>query len=127
MAEGGGLLNRYTVKSRIGGSNPPPSAIRPCTRILRQPRMSSESPASASFCRRQPHLQIRRVTATRLKTVLCRPCFSKPSALVGSGADDVLQKIQWGSVWPKAVSLIPRCQGESDRDRKMRYGSLERS
>ena len=26
MAEGGGLLNRYTVKSRIGGSNPPLSA-----------------------------------------------------------------------------------------------------
>ena len=26
-AEGGGLLNRYTVKSRIGGSNPPVSAI----------------------------------------------------------------------------------------------------
>ena len=27
MAEGAGLLNRYTVKSRIGGSNPPLSAI----------------------------------------------------------------------------------------------------
>ncbi len=27
MAEGDGLLNRYTVKSRIGGSNPPLSAI----------------------------------------------------------------------------------------------------
>jgi hypothetical protein len=26
VAEGGGLLNRYTVISRIGGSNPPPSA-----------------------------------------------------------------------------------------------------
>ena len=26
MAEGDGLLNRYTVKSRIGGSNPPLSA-----------------------------------------------------------------------------------------------------
>ena len=26
MAEGGGLLNRYAVNSRIGGSNPPPSA-----------------------------------------------------------------------------------------------------
>ena len=26
MAEGAGLLNRYTVKSRIGGSNPPLSA-----------------------------------------------------------------------------------------------------
>ena len=26
MAEGGGLLNRYTIKSRIGGSNPPLSA-----------------------------------------------------------------------------------------------------
>jgi hypothetical protein len=29
VAEGGGLLNRYTVKSRIGGSNPPLSAISP--------------------------------------------------------------------------------------------------
>ena len=28
VAEGGGLLNRYTVKSRIGGSNPPLSASR---------------------------------------------------------------------------------------------------
>jgi hypothetical protein len=27
VAEGDGLLNRYTVKSRIGGSNPPLSAI----------------------------------------------------------------------------------------------------
>ena len=27
MAEGGGLLNRCTVKSRTGGSNPPLSAI----------------------------------------------------------------------------------------------------
>ena len=26
MAEGAGLLNRYTAKSRIGGSNPPLSA-----------------------------------------------------------------------------------------------------
>ncbi len=26
VAEGAGLLNRYTVKSRIGGSNPPLSA-----------------------------------------------------------------------------------------------------
>jgi hypothetical protein len=26
VAEGGGLLNRYTVTSRVGGSNPPPSA-----------------------------------------------------------------------------------------------------
>ena len=26
MAEGGGLLNRYRVKSSIGGSNPPLSA-----------------------------------------------------------------------------------------------------
>ncbi len=28
VAEGGGLLNRYTVKSCIGGSNPPLSASR---------------------------------------------------------------------------------------------------
>ncbi len=28
MAEGGGLLNRYTVKSCIGGSNPPLSAMQ---------------------------------------------------------------------------------------------------
>jgi hypothetical protein len=27
VAEGGGLLNRYTVNSRIVGSNPIPSAI----------------------------------------------------------------------------------------------------
>ena len=29
MAEGGGLLNRYTVNSRIVGSNPIPSASLP--------------------------------------------------------------------------------------------------
>ena len=29
MAEGAGLLNRFTVKSRNGGSNPPLSAIFP--------------------------------------------------------------------------------------------------
>ncbi len=34
MAEGGGLLNRYRVKSSIGGSNPPLSAI-PETKDLR--------------------------------------------------------------------------------------------
>ena len=28
MAEGGGLLNRYRVKSSIGGSNPPLSATK---------------------------------------------------------------------------------------------------
>ncbi len=32
MAEGGGLLNRYTAKSCIGGSNPPLSAIFPAWR-----------------------------------------------------------------------------------------------
>ena len=36
MAEGGGLLNRYTVKSRIGGSNPPLSATsRFCACLVR--------------------------------------------------------------------------------------------
>jgi hypothetical protein len=29
VAEGGGLLNRYRVKSSIGGSNPPLSARKP--------------------------------------------------------------------------------------------------
>jgi hypothetical protein len=31
VAEGGGLLNRYTVKSCIGGSNPPLSASKSLT------------------------------------------------------------------------------------------------
>ena len=35
MAEGGGLLNRYTVKSRIGGSNPPLSATSTKSLILK--------------------------------------------------------------------------------------------
>ena len=34
MAEGGGLLNRYRVKSSIGGSNPPLSAINTSEDIL---------------------------------------------------------------------------------------------
>ena len=37
MAEGGGLLNRYRVKSSIGGSNPPLSAT-PLDRSLRFPQ-----------------------------------------------------------------------------------------
>src|SRR2546421_7004029 len=36
VAEGGGLLNRYTVKSRIGGSNPPLSAISPNSELTFQ-------------------------------------------------------------------------------------------
>ena len=36
MAEGGGLLNRYRVKSSIGGSNPPLSAT--LNRFLRFPQ-----------------------------------------------------------------------------------------
>ena len=38
MAEGGGLLNRYTVNSRIVGSNPIPSAspaVASCTAVWR--------------------------------------------------------------------------------------------
>ena len=34
MAEGGGLLNRCTVKSRTGGSNPPLSAIIPIRLLI---------------------------------------------------------------------------------------------
>ena len=40
MAEGGGLLNRYTVKSCIGGSNPPLSA-RNDLRRFRHDHLSS--------------------------------------------------------------------------------------
>ena len=34
MAEGGGLLNRYTVNIRIVGSNPIPSAILGFVRVV---------------------------------------------------------------------------------------------
>jgi hypothetical protein len=37
VAEGGGLLNRYRVKSSIGGSNPPLSAR---TSILMIPKIN---------------------------------------------------------------------------------------
>jgi hypothetical protein len=37
VAEGGGLLNRYRVKSSIGGSNPPLSAINLLKRLIFQP------------------------------------------------------------------------------------------
>ena len=57
MVEGGGLLNRYMVNSRIGGSNPPPSANsllstnkrrQPC-RVARHSRASDRS-ICAVFC-----------------------------------------------------------------------------
>src|SRR2546427_6361258 len=37
VAEGGGLLNRYTVNSRIVGSNPIPSAISAFAAVLTHP------------------------------------------------------------------------------------------
>jgi hypothetical protein len=37
VAEGGGLLNRYTVNSRIVGSNPIPSAIWLTAEMSRNP------------------------------------------------------------------------------------------
>lgn len=37
MAEGGGLLNRYTVNSRIVGSNPIPSATFPSIAVHYRP------------------------------------------------------------------------------------------
>ncbi len=51
MAEGGGLLNRYTVKSCIGGSNPPLSA-----RLFKglQPAETKQIPlASHAGCRQR--------------------------------------------------------------------------
>ena len=48
MAEGGGLLNRYTVKSRIVGSNPIPSA----TFRYDEPEITNaESSGAGSDCR----------------------------------------------------------------------------
>ena len=40
MAEGGGLLNRYTVNSRIVGSNPIPSA----TSLISKAKLSGVGP-----------------------------------------------------------------------------------
>ena len=42
VAEGGGLLNRYRVKSSIGGSNPPLSAILSISIIIFS-RLASET------------------------------------------------------------------------------------
>ncbi len=69
MAEGGGLLNRYTVKSCIGGSNPPLSARNSfkeftaedvkdaggnsCAETLWRPYMSKKE-APPRFERRRP-------------------------------------------------------------------------
>ena len=52
VAEGGGLLNRYRVKSSIGGSNPPLSASESVSPRLgaflpRNPRIGSEKANSA--------------------------------------------------------------------------------
>ncbi len=47
MAEGGGLLNRYRVKSSIGGSNPPLSASFSCFTLLTS-RVSSSGPSRRS-------------------------------------------------------------------------------
>ena len=61
MAEGGGLLNRYRVKSSIGGSNPPLSASKSTRnfyplftlRLLREAPFS-EKPIVHSFDRLYP-------------------------------------------------------------------------
>jgi hypothetical protein len=42
VAEGGGLLNRYTVNIRIVGSNPIPSATYASTAICRNPQSPQE-------------------------------------------------------------------------------------
>jgi hypothetical protein len=47
VAEGGGLLNRYTVKSCIGGSNPPLSASTFGMKGLRPIRSTVSSNRSA--------------------------------------------------------------------------------
>ena len=47
VAEGGGLLNRYTVKSCIGGSNPPLSARNPARHSFPPP---SSCRKNQSFC-----------------------------------------------------------------------------
>ena len=79
MAEGGGLLNRYRVKSSIGGSNPPlsashfPSALNllDISRVLRAvpwmdagarfhccPQSTARRPSGAEKEREMRHLSI---------------------------------------------------------------------
>ena len=50
MAEGGGLLNRYTVNSRIVGSNPIPSAIPPFMAVAGRPKKRTETIFTPVFC-----------------------------------------------------------------------------
>ena len=59
MAEGAGLLNRYTVKSRIGGSNPPLSA-------------SFQTPDNSGVFQFQPANQCLVKTNPPLFGVVCR-------------------------------------------------------
>jgi len=47
VAEGGGLLNRYRVKSSIGGSNPPLSAIETSDNIRQGSMLNVKTPANA--------------------------------------------------------------------------------
>jgi hypothetical protein len=63
VAEGGGLLNRYTVISRIVGSNPIPSAIS------KNFRMMPTKPRVASLSNRA-RVQLRRHRA-RLEVAAC--------------------------------------------------------
>jgi hypothetical protein len=56
VAEGGGLLNRYTVNSRIVGSNPIPSATTLGFPRLLQPRSdpACDVPANRRRSKREP-------------------------------------------------------------------------
>ena len=69
MAEGGGLLNRYTVKSCIGGSNPPLSAKS------RNPNHVAQHRAALS----SPEFIMRRMIASRRSLCLARLAATEPT------------------------------------------------
>ena len=68
MAEGGGLLNRYTVISRIVGSNPIPSAT-----IMRIPRDGA----------RPEKLTVSRPSRGTMEGYYHEGAYATPSALEG--------------------------------------------
>ena len=64
-AEGDGLLNRYTVKSCIGGSNPPLSASSTGERAMRR-YAGSEVVAEEEELERPLQIEVKRIDVPRI-------------------------------------------------------------
>src|SRR6202042_2918886 len=110
VAEGDGLLNRYTVKSRIGGSNPPLSASSNFSRL----GTSSVKPVLLSSVKTQSSVFFCVSVWSELSPF--RPVFSQFSEAGSEGSKGVIFSSSPNkgrlitSVYVFAVSLMSLCR-----------------